>query len=67
MHNLMYQANGSSSVDQGALQRLALADFDAACMFSVITHQLPKDSGLIFSMLLSVREARRGSVFHCQR
>jgi SAM-dependent methyltransferase len=33
------------------LQRLALADFDAACMFSVITHQRPKDSKLIFSML----------------
>ena len=51
MLNLKYQANGSSSVDEGALQRLALADFDAACMFSVITHQRPKDSGLIFSML----------------
>ena len=51
MLNLKYQPNGSSSVDEGALQRLALADFDAACMFSVITHQRPKDSGLIFSML----------------
>ncbi|PNE12011.1 MAG: hypothetical protein CR217_05885 [Beijerinckiaceae bacterium] len=51
MLNLKYQANGSSSVDEGALERLALADFDAACMFSVITHQRPKDSGLIFSML----------------
>ena len=51
MLNLKYQANGSSSVDEGALERLALADFDAACMFSVITHQRPNDSGLIFSML----------------
>jgi SAM-dependent methyltransferase len=51
MLNLKYQPNGSSSVDEGALQRLAFADFDAACMFSVITHQRPKDSGLIFSML----------------
>jgi SAM-dependent methyltransferase len=51
MFNHMYHANGSSSVDEGALQRLALADFDAACMFSVITHQMPNDSELIFSML----------------
>ena len=51
MLNPMYQANGSSLVDEGALQKFGLADFDAACMFSVITHQRPNDSGLIFSML----------------
>ena len=51
MFNPMYQANGSSSVDEGALQRLSLADFDAACMFSVITHQAPKELSLISSML----------------
>src|SRR5450432_518946 len=47
MFNPMYQANGSSSVDEGALQSIALGDFDAACMFSVITHQMPNDSELI--------------------
>jgi SAM-dependent methyltransferase len=51
MANPMYRPNGSSSVDEGALQRLMLTDFDGACMFSVITHQNPKESELIFSML----------------
>ena len=50
MFNPMYRASGSSSVDVGALQR-SLTDFDAACMFSVITHQAPEESRLIFSML----------------
>ena len=65
MLNLKYQANGSSSVDEGALERLALADFDAACMFSVITHQRPKELRANILHALSLREARRGSVFHC--
>ncbi len=51
MFNPMYWAKGSISVDEGALQRLSLTDFDAACMFSVITHQAPEESRLIFSML----------------
>jgi SAM-dependent methyltransferase len=51
MFNHMYRVDGSSSVDEGALQNLALGDFDAACMFSVITHQVPKDSELIFKLL----------------
>jgi SAM-dependent methyltransferase len=51
MFNPMYWANGSVSVDEGALERLSLTGFDAACMFSVITHQAPEESGLIFSML----------------
>ena len=51
MFNPMYRTNGSSSVDEDALKNLALGDFDAACMFSVITHQMPNDSELIFKML----------------
>jgi SAM-dependent methyltransferase len=51
MFNPMYWVKGSVSVDEGALERLSLTDFDAACMFSVITHQAPEESGLIFSML----------------
>ena len=50
MFNPMYRASGLRSVDVGALQR-SLTDFDAACMFSVITHQAPEESSLIFSML----------------
>jgi hypothetical protein len=50
MHNLMYNANGAvPSAD--ALARLHLTGFDAACMFSVITHQAPSEAELIFSML----------------
>lgn len=30
---------------------IAEQDFDVACMFSVITHQYPRDSRIIFSML----------------
>jgi SAM-dependent methyltransferase len=52
MFNPMYRAIGSKSVDIGALQR-SLTDFDAACMFSVITHQAPEESSLIFAMLYS--------------
>jgi SAM-dependent methyltransferase len=50
MFNPMYRASGSNSIDMGALSQ-SLTDFDAACMFSVITHQAPEESSLIFSML----------------
>lgn len=51
MLNPLYSANGSSSVDPDALRKRGLVDFDAACMFSVITHQTPPAANLIFSML----------------
>jgi SAM-dependent methyltransferase len=50
MHNAMYNPNGGA-VGAGTLQDMGLDAFDAACMFSVITHQEPRDAELIFSML----------------
>jgi SAM-dependent methyltransferase len=51
MLNPLYHSNGATSVGQGGLHERGLVGFDAACMFSVITHQAPNDSALIFSML----------------
>jgi SAM-dependent methyltransferase len=50
MHNPLYNAGGAET-GADALQSLGLAEFDAACMFSVITHQAPEDAAKIFSML----------------
>jgi SAM-dependent methyltransferase len=50
MRNAFYNAAGTA-VDPGALGALGLAEFDAASMFSVITHQVPDDARLIFEML----------------
>lgn len=50
MKNQLYSPEGGSLVP-GTLARLGLKDFDAACMFSVITHQKPGDAALIFSEL----------------
>jgi SAM-dependent methyltransferase len=50
MQNPMYNSRGAETgVDP--LGSLGLAEFDAACMFSVITHQAPRDAAKIFSML----------------
>jgi len=51
MLNPLYHASGKAAIDAGALHERGLAGFDAACMFSVITHQTPADSALIFAML----------------
>jgi SAM-dependent methyltransferase len=50
MKNQMYNPGGSA-VGVNALKDLGLADFDGACMFSVITHQKPEDAKTIFLML----------------
>jgi SAM-dependent methyltransferase len=51
MRNAMYNPGGTEFVDAGTLERIGLIDFDAACMFSVITHQAPEEAEKIFSML----------------
>ena len=65
MHNLMYQANGSSSVDEGALPKTCVRRFRRG--LHVFGHHASAAEGLRANILhaLSVREARRGSVFHC--
>lgn len=59
MRNAFYNAAGTA-VDRDALRALGLAEFDAASMFSVITHQDPDDARLVFEMLhRTVRSAGR--------
>jgi len=50
MHNALYNPDGRT-FGPNALRDMDLGTFDAACMFSVITHQEPDDAELIFSML----------------
>ena len=50
MHNTLYNPNGRR-YDTAALTDMAIGEFDAACMFSVITHQEPADTELILTML----------------
>jgi SAM-dependent methyltransferase len=50
MHNPLYNPQGSTA-GEDALQAIGLADFDAACMFSVITHQQPEETREILRML----------------
>jgi SAM-dependent methyltransferase len=50
MYNPLYNPQGVA-VDAGALKASGLADFDAACLLSVITHQGPEDARTIFRML----------------
>lgn len=51
MRNALYNASGPPVSDTGALRALGLADFDAACMFSVITHQAPDEAATIFALV----------------
>jgi hypothetical protein len=51
MRNAMYNPDGAELVPNDVLERLGLTGFDAACMFSVITHQSPADAIRIFSIL----------------
>src|SRR5262249_15445587 len=50
MKNPLYNPGGSD-VGPDALKTLGLEGFDAACMFSVITHQNPEDAATILRML----------------
>lgn len=50
MYNPVYNAAGVEA-DDHTLERLGLSEFDAVCMFSVITHQAPQQASEIFSML----------------
>jgi SAM-dependent methyltransferase len=51
MHQNQYNPSGQVVRDRSALRVMGFTDFDAACMFSVITHQLPDDTRAIFAML----------------
>lgn len=51
MRHAVYNRTGASIVDPSTLEQVVPADFDAACMFSVITHQDPADAEAILSML----------------
>lgn len=50
MKNQLFNPGGAS-LSTDALSSIGLANFDAACMFSVITHQNPEDATTIFRML----------------
>lgn len=49
--NVMYNVRGAAPLDPETLARLGLTGFDAACMFSVITHQSPEEAEAILTML----------------
>ncbi len=51
MQSPMYNPGGLENLDEAELVHLGLTDFDAASMFSVITHQSPPDAAKIFGML----------------
>ena len=55
MRNPMYNPSGDIP-PAGTLTDFGFAGFDAACMFSVITHQDPEEAALIFSMLRPVAQ-----------
>jgi hypothetical protein len=48
--NQMYNPNGAAA-DTNLLTDMGFSGFDAAYMFSVITHQTPKEAALTFAML----------------
>ncbi|MHB8272683.1 methyltransferase domain-containing protein [Bradyrhizobium sp.] len=50
MRSTMYNPAGVTPTVE-TLELMQLRNFDAACMFSVITHQEPEDAELIFAML----------------
>jgi hypothetical protein len=50
MHNALYNPNGQR-YDAAALRDIGIGEFDAACLFSVVTHQEPADTELILAML----------------
>src|SRR5262249_49940050 len=50
MKNPLFNPGGAGMAPD-ALRNMGLTGFDAACMFSVITHQSPDDAQTIFRML----------------
>jgi SAM-dependent methyltransferase len=52
--NAYYNPAGSDLLGVDALVKLGLPAFDAACMFSVITHQAPQEARQIFGQLRQV-------------
>lgn len=49
--NQMYNPANATVADKNLLTNLGLSGFDAACMFSVITHQKPDEAELTFATL----------------
>jgi len=50
MKNQMYNPQGST-IDIATLKDMGLVNFDAACLYSVITHQTPEDTKTLLLML----------------
>jgi hypothetical protein len=51
VRNLRYNREGRSETDLDLLKNFGFGPVDAACMYSVITHQCPQEAALTFSML----------------
>ena len=51
MFNQLYRPSGNRRDTVNVPKTDAHGQYDAACMFSVITHQVPEDSKFIFSIL----------------
>ncbi|MGH7487985.1 MAG: class I SAM-dependent methyltransferase [bacterium] len=52
--NPMYNPAGNPKEDYSTLRQFAGSEFDAACMFSVITHQRPVEARRIFTALRDI-------------
>jgi SAM-dependent methyltransferase len=55
--NDLYNKKGAAERDPDALRRMGFANFDAVCMFSVITHQSPDEVAFILALLRPVLAA----------
>jgi SAM-dependent methyltransferase len=51
MRHRNYNPDGTDVGDLDILEKIGLGGFDAACMFSVMTHQTPRDAEFILRML----------------
>jgi SAM-dependent methyltransferase len=51
MQNPKYNRQGAIETDPDLLKKLGIEGYDAACMYSVITHQTPEEAKVILSML----------------
>jgi SAM-dependent methyltransferase len=51
MKNPMYNPDAPEIQNIDTLKQMGLVDFDAACMFSVLTHQSPAEAEIILGML----------------
>jgi hypothetical protein len=61
--NPMYNPGGVEAGDYAAVEALAELGFDAACMFSVITHQRPHESRRTLALLRKILPAGRQLYF----